>query len=236
MRKLFIVRKVNIYSYLTFIVVTILLVSAYIVLETSSFDVWLQAKFFDVDAHRWTVDRDGPTLKLIFYTGPKYLLALFGLYILVTAIKNRKDRAQLKNKIVLLLGLGLIPLTCSSLKYMTKTYCQWDLSNYGGNQRYVKFLESYPSTYMQPAKNPQCFPGGHSSGGFALLALFFYWYNHPRKSLKWCGLSLGLVSGHVMGLYQMAKGAHFYSHNFATIVLTWILAWTFFKIKDLKFN
>lgn len=36
-------------------------------------------------------------------------------------------------------------------------------------------------------------------------------------------LSWALGLGWTMGLYQMLKGAHFFSHTLATMILAWIL-------------
>ena len=65
-----------------------------------------------------------------------------------------------------------------------------------------------------------CFPGGHASAGFGLIALFFaYWPSQPKKA-GWYLLA-ALVLGFAMGWGQMMRGAHFLSHNLWTLWVCW---------------
>lgn len=223
-------KKFKLYDISTFLIITLFLTLTYLIIEFSSFDRLIQDRLYSLETNNWLIDRNEPILKFLFYNLPKYLIAAFGIFTIVSAIKNRKNKIIFKKKLSLFLCILIIPLVCSTLKYVTNTHCPWGLECYGGTQPYVKFLESYPASYVIPKKPPQCFPGGHASGGFALISLFFYLYDHPKKNYRWLGLLGGLVSGHIMAFYQMAKGAHFYSHNFASIVLSWIISWIIFKI------
>lgn len=66
----------------------------------------------------------------------------------------------------------------------------------------------------------KCLPGGHASGGFALLALFFaYRKDYPRFAFY--SLVFALVLGSAMSIVQMIRGAHFLSHNLWSFWWSW---------------
>jgi membrane-associated PAP2 superfamily phosphatase len=107
---------------------------------------------------------------------------------------------------MLLLGIG--PLVVGVLKASSAHSCPWDLLEYGGQAMSYPLLGAVP-----PHPGPgRCFPGGHASSGFALMAVFFLFYPlRPRIAYTWWfgGLTLGML----MGFGQVMRGAHFFSHN-----------------------
>jgi membrane-associated PAP2 superfamily phosphatase len=119
----------------------------------------------------------------------------------------------------LFLCLAIIPASISSLKSVTNTYCPWDITRYGGDQPYVKAIDSYPPGFTQKSK-AKCFPSGHASGGFALFSLCLI---AKRRRTFFAFMILALTVGWTMGLYQMFKGAHYLTHNLATMFLSWIM-------------
>ena len=52
------------------------------------------------------------------------------------------------------------------------------------------------------------------------MILFFVF---ETKSRRIAGLALGLILGWVLGLYQIAKGAHFLSHNVVTMLVCFLI-------------
>lgn len=108
--------------------------------------------------------------------------------------------------VAVLFGLGA--LTVGILKATSHHSCPWDLLEYGGK------AVSYPLFGQVPAHSGpgRCFPGGHASSGFAVMALFFLFYRE-RPALAWCCLAGGIALGLVMGYGQVMRGAHFFSHN-----------------------
>ncbi|BFO09306.1 phosphatase PAP2 family protein [Serratia rubidaea] len=104
---------------------------------------------------------------------------------------------------MLLVGVG--PLVVGLLKAFSAHSCPWDLVQYGGQAM------SFPLFGALPA-NPgpgRCFPGGHASSGFAVMALFFLFY--PRRpNVAYACWGAGIVLGLLMGFGQVMRGAHFF--------------------------
>ncbi|MSQ00136.1 MAG: phosphatase PAP2 family protein [Methylotenera sp.] len=106
----------------------------------------------------------------------------------------------------------------SILKHLSIHDCPWSLLVYGGSQPLIPLFASLP-VGIKPG---HCFPGGHASGGFALMAWYFA-FRDTRPKIASVGLILGLVLGFVMGWAQMMRGAHFMSHNLWTAWLVWMI-------------
>lgn len=112
----------------------------------------------------------------------------------------------------------LLAMLCSSslvgiLKSMSEHACPWSLAQPSSDG--IMWLSHTFSL-------GKCFPGGHSSAGFGLLALFFaYHLQAPKKA--WLYLLAALVLGSGMGWTQMMRGAHFLSHNLWTLWFTWLV-------------
>ena len=57
-----------------------------------------------------------------------------------------------------------------------------------------------------------CFPGGHASSGFAVLAGYFiYRVTQPKRAYFF--LIAACILGMGMGWAQMMRGVHFFSHS-----------------------
>ena len=195
----------------------------YYSVEISPLDLWIQDRLYDFGRGEWLVDQNSFWPKLIFYQVIKLPLVVLGLGALILFMHTFHHSRYRHNRFIylyLFLCLAIVPLIASSMKYVTNTYCPWDISRYGGDQPYVKVLDAYPADYRETDSQPRCFPAGHASGGFALFAFFFIVQGRRRKIMALVG-TLGV--GWTMGIYQMLKGAHFFSHNLATMILAWIL-------------
>jgi membrane-associated PAP2 superfamily phosphatase len=200
--------------------------------EVSPIDLWIQDLLYDFDQGRWLVDRNSFWPWLVFYQLIKIPLVVLGAGALVLFVHTFYRSRYRHNRWVylyLFLCMSIVPLTISSMKYVTNTYCPWHISQYGGDQPYVKVMEDYPPDYQKPDGQPRCFPAGHASGGFALLALFFIARGYRQKIIA---LSCALGVGWTMGIYQMLKGAHFFSHTLATMILAWIICHVIYYIME----
>lgn len=107
-------------------------------------------------------------------------------------------------------------LSVSLLKQASPYHCPWDLLEFGGHAPYVPLLASLPAGVSAG----KCFPAGHASGGFVLMALYFvYAGERPRLAQAW--LWGGLAFGLLMGVGQQLRGAHFLSHTLWSGWVVW---------------
>ncbi len=60
-------------------------------------------------------------------------------------------------------------LLVGTLKQVTNVDCPWDLTRYGGTRPFVHLFADRPDALPHAA----CFPGAHSSSGFALVCGYF---------------------------------------------------------------
>ncbi len=190
-------------------------------LEFSGLDLWLQDGFFDPATHAWLVDSKNPFAKAAFYTGPKILLILLAAFLLGLLVGPDAWRRRLEQRgwhgsrrqlAWALSCAACIPLAVAALKATSNVPCPSELSRYGGS-----------ATYRRPFNQEvcgeprgRCWPAGHASGGFSLIALSLL-ARRRTQILRWFGISA--VAGWTMGMYQTLKGAHFLSHTMVTMAL-----------------
>lgn len=199
--------------------------------ELTDLDLVVQDRLFDFQAGRWRVDRDDPVWRALFYDGPKALLILLGLVGIVLAAgpAGWRDRAGLapvvgrRHLLVFLATLATGPALVGWGKNITHVFCPSEIRRYGGDVPYVTLCGGYPAD-DRPDRKGHCFPAGHASGGFALMALTGIARSRRGRAL---GLAAGVVAGGTMGAYQMMKGAHYLSHTvFTLLAIAWIfLLW-----------
>lgn len=116
------------------------------------------------------------------------------------------------------LAMALTTSIVPPLKALTAVHCPWSLSEFGGSEVYTPLLSPRAET-LQPGR---CWPGGHASTGFSLLALFFALRDrHPRGARVALGIALGL--GAIFSVGRMLQGAHFLSHNLWTLLFDWVI-------------
>jgi membrane-associated PAP2 superfamily phosphatase len=111
------------------------------------------------------------------------------------------------------LSTGLVALG----KQLSNRHCPWDYDRYGGAVPYGGLFAEPPAQ----CKPGRCFPAGHAAGGFALMGLYFV---SRRKVWALAGLGAGLLLGAVFGFGQVARGAHFVSHNLWTAAICWAVS------------
>jgi membrane-associated PAP2 superfamily phosphatase len=117
-------------------------------------------------------------------------------------------------------AIALPVLLVGALKAVTDVDCPWDLAEFGGARPYVNLLGDRPD-YLPAA---QCFPGAHSSSGFALLCFYFLWRDSRPRRARW-SLWAGATIGLLFAFGQEARGAHFLSHDLASLILVWTMQW-----------
>lgn len=154
----------------------------------------------------------------------KYGVAACTLWLLASGLMRRESR-QVFTSLMMMLGTAAV----STLKARSAHSCPWDMAAYGGNADHFPTLAAIPLN----AGPGHCFPGGHASAGFALMALYFYWQpSHPARARM--ALWGGILAGMLMGLGQIARGAHFLSHNLWSGWVVWLVCVVGFALFDYR--
>ena len=108
------------------------------------------------------------------------------------------------------------------LKSHTSVYCPVETTLYGGTQPKIEWFEHF--SLLDKAGDGRCWPGGHASSGFTLLALYFvarrYRWIHARKLLVAI-----LVVGFIYGTTRVLQGWHYMSHTFWAGIVVWLTSW-----------
>lgn len=202
------------------------LVAVMVVFESTSLDLRIQDLFYHFDRHAWWVDVHSPLPRILFYTGPKALLYAFAILLgaicLIPSWWNARPKwlnAERADLWMVIATLAAAPAIVATGKATTHVFCPYELQRYGGAETYVKVFERYAPTSM-PARFGRGFPAGHASGGFALMSLAGLARTRRRQ---WVGLAVGVVTGSLMGGYQMLRGAHFLSHTLVSAILCWLV-------------
>lgn len=193
-----------------------------VVFEVSQIDLVVEDFFFDVQMHSWMIDRHDTLLKFVFYDSVKALYVLFMLSLLTVLIFFRKSnwvRDNHRGLLIVFLSVVLVPLTIGTLKSTTNVPCPKNIEHYGGNYPYVTVSTAYPASFHQTS-SIKCYPAGHASGGFALMALFFLF---QRASIRRRMLTASIAVGWIIGGYKMFIGDHFLSHTVMSMLLAWLI-------------
>lgn len=216
------------------IFITLFLLIAVITLfQVSELDIFVQNFFYNFETKTWLIDKNEPILKFLFYDGLKVALILFAISILFSLIFLRKKsfvQEYKKGLIIVLLSAILVPLSIGSLKAITNTPCPCNIIHFNGTYPNLKVFDSYPKDFIQTSK-AKCWPAGHASGGFALMALFFL-FKSPTNQKR--ALISALVIGWSMGTYKMLLGDHFLSHTIITMIMSWLIILLIVKFTQFK--
>ena len=208
----------------------IALIIACLILVAFEFTTWDQKIsnwFFDPDLPGFPLRNDW-FLEVVLHQWAKYALIALGVGLLVGFLMGFKmDQLRDKRRLVLFLLLCLAtgPVIVALLKATTNRHCPYDLKIYGGYAPYVHLLE-FPPPDMPRGR---CFPGGHASGGFALMGFCLAWYRH-RPKLAYGLLGIGFSYGFVLGFGRLMQGAHFLSHNLWTAVICWLISLAWYRL------
>ena len=215
------------------IITAFLLIAVITLFQFSNLDIFIQSFFYNFDTKNWLIDKNEPILKFFLYDGIKNLLILFAVAILFSLIFLRKKeliQEYKKGLIIVLLSAIFVPVIIGSLKAISNTPCPCNLVNFNGTYPDTKVFDSYPKDFIQTSK-AKCWPAGHASGGFALMALFFL-FKTPKNQKR--ALAAALVIAWSMGLYKMLLGDHFLSHTIITTIMAWLIILIIVKSMQFK--
>ena len=195
-------------------------------LENTRIDLWLADQWFALEGQQWAWRNHWLTYDVIHHYGKQMVIG-FGIILLsLIALSYRvaRFREWRQPMVYLLVSMAVLPSAIASFKHISPVPCPWDLMPYGGDSVYrPTFTYSFG-----PAESGHCFPAGHASGGFALLAMYFAAYFFVRRPVLF--LLPGLIVGSLFALGQQARGAHFLSHDLWTLSFCWFGALVLFLL------
>jgi membrane-associated PAP2 superfamily phosphatase len=184
-----------------------------------------RALFFDASSSNW-IGADSWWTNEFLHTGGRWavrgVVALTLIFLIAASVDGRLrpwQRPAAYFLVAMVVTIGIVGL----LKTLTNIDCPSDLQEFGGAFPYMHLFADRPGAL----RHARCFPAAHASSGYALLALYFvFWERH--RALARFGLGLGMTLGLVFGLAQQSRGAHFVSHDLWSAFLAWALSLTLY--------
>jgi membrane-associated PAP2 superfamily phosphatase len=201
---------------------TLAFVGLFWFLQGAGFDTWVAGRFFDPALGRFPL-KDNFWASQVMHEGAREVLVAFAVFILALWLLSWQAQAQAlrsrrKTLAYLLVATTLSVVAVYQGKQWTNVDCPWDVAEFGGQRPHLGLFDDKPDDLPRG----QCFPGGHSSGGFSLLALYFA--GGGRRARSWPLLIPGLLTGSVFAIDQWMRGAHFPSHDLGSAYLCWMIA------------
>lgn len=188
------------------------------VFDYTKLDLWISSLFYDPETGLWPYKYTFWTYQIL-YLGSKNLLTGYGAILLLLfggSFKNQKLAPYRPIFLFLILCLALIPLEIAGLKEIARKSRPEQVYQFGGTLPHTGLFQFLWNEY--DARN---WPGGHASGGAALLSLYF-----PLRlySKRWGHLALfgALLFWGLMSWDQVMRGQHFLSHNLWTLWFAWL--------------
>lgn len=191
---------------------------------------WLLARQMDLQWASWLFHREGDAwslrhsvlLETVLHRGGRAASQLAWLGVFVATLAHWRKPASAawtRPAARLLLALLLSSACVAALKAVTQVDCPWDLLGFGGQRPYLPLLAPRPASLDHAA----CFPAAHAACGYAWVALYFF-FLHVAPRWRHAGLAAGLLAGAAFGLAQQLRGAHFLSHDVASLAVCWTIA------------
>lgn len=189
----------------------------------TTWDLCIQDRFYDRVSGQWMITPPmHALLSPVCYKGIKIAVGILCISCVVVAVLSFSFKRLLPYRLpaaILACSIALVPLCVAGAKRYTNVYTPAQLSIYGGEQPYVPVLGSYPAGFTQESKG-RGFPAGHSTAGFALMALYFCF---STRRARFAGLATGILLGWITGMYQTLRGEHFVSHTMVSMFASWII-------------
>lgn len=108
------------------------------------------------------------------------------------------------------------------LKSHTGVYCPVETTLYGGDQPHLEWFSNF--SLFDKAGPGRCWPGGHASSGFTLLALYFVALRHRWPHARKLLVAILLI-GTLYGTSRVLQGWHYMSHTFWAGIVVWLASW-----------
>jgi len=203
--------------------------TAFLVLvEANGWDVALSDKYFDAATGTFPLRNDA-LFNGLLHDAANWVprgTALAVLLLLAASFFRPKLAAWRRVLVYALLSMGISLGGVALLKQHTTPACPWSVERYGGTAPHIAMADL---RFVSKAEAGRCWPSGHAAGGFSLLA-FYYVVRVRRLRVAPAVLLLALAFGCVLSWSQIARGAHFLSHNLCSLAICWttatLLAWS----------
>ncbi len=206
----------------------------WLVFDYTNIDMYLSSLFFDYKTASWPYYNNFWTAT-VGYVWIKYLIIIYSISLLLLFVYSYKNTFWQTKRILLLfllLSMIIIPSEISLLKHTFYKSRPEQVIEFGGNLPHVNLFE-----FLFDKPNASNWPGGHASGGAALMSLYFVGI-HISRFWGIIGLLFGITISQLMGFVQVMRGQHFFSHNLWTLWFAWltIVLLYFFMTKYDKFR
>lgn len=209
-------------NHIQFTVITITLFIVLILFYSTSFDFYVVSKFYD-QQNGWIFRNSFLFENILHRGGSRFMIVFYITAVLRTIYLYYKKKNY--QEIVVLVFVICVSISSISivalLKQLTTLPCPWDLSTFSGNREHQSIFSLFDYSYSRG----RCFPAGHSSATYSLLSYYF-----GKKLLnngKLIYLLPGILLGLLFGCTQQIRGAHFPSHDIATILIVVLSSWCF---------
>ncbi len=198
--------------------VPLLLLFVALTFEYSGLDIAISSHFYDSTTGAWPF-KEGFWLRHILYERQNDLAR--GLYILVLAVFVLSHAVEPLRRwrrpvLFLIVACASGPLAVALIKSLTHIYTPWRLEIFGGDYPYIRVFDSVPSGM----RIGHAFPGGHSSGAYAWIALYFL-LRLTAHPWRYRVLTVVVGTGILFSATQIIRGAHFVSHELVTAAICW---------------
>lgn len=195
------------------------LMAALLVFDPAEIDLALARHFYEPGVG--FIGRHSYLLENILHDRAKQAVILLAALVfasLLFSLSSRNLHHWRRPLACLLLSMALSTSIVTPLKVLTAVHCPWSLAEFGGKETFTPLLEK-----RAPSEKPgRCWPAGHASTGFSLIALFFFLRDPYPKAAR-IALAAALALGTVFSLGRMMQGAHFLSHCLWTLLFDWLI-------------
>ena len=198
--------------------------------SSAGFDQIVSDYFYDASSARFPA-HDSYWLELFGHRVAKGAIWIVAIGMLAAAIGIGRFQQAPDNRVAIwtaLFAIALGPAIVYVLKQTTGHHCPWDLKAYGG------FAEYNFQWFVAAADAGHCFPSGHSSAGYSLIAFYFLGRAVDRPGLALRGMIAAILVGTTFSAVRVVQGAHFLSHSLWAAAIDWAAAATVFTLLPLR--
>jgi len=133
------------------------LLAAFALFELTDLDFWIPDRFFVAGEQRWVIGRDDALLRTIFYSDPRYCIALAAFVVLWRVW--RLSGVCRQDALVALQSVTSVPGLVNLGKATTNTFLPRDVQRYGVMVPYIRTLERFPEESRPQGRGRGDLPG-----------------------------------------------------------------------------